>query len=541
MTCRKSGALIVLILIVALTVRLATIDFGLPAMLDPDELVFLLGSMRMITGGQLNPGWFGHPATTTMYVLALVYLLIFSAGWISGRFTSPEQFAQAIYMDPAIVMLPGRLAIAVFAVICIFLTYRLAVRLSGRPAGAIAAGLLAVSPVHITYSQIIRSDMMATTFMLGALMFALSLARTGRWKYSLMFAVMVALATATKWPYAVTLIAGGGALGYRVWSGMMDIGDAVRRIAAIFLITLCGLAIVSPFLILDYRTVVSNLQGESQAGHLGASGGSGWENASWYVLGPLASALGSVGLLSATAGLFFRRAKAEFYFVIGLTAVALFGLIIFQTLRWERWALPLVPLFAITAGIVLAGAWESARRHVAPRWRALVISAACAALFVPPAIAAYSDSVERSHDTRNLAARWIVANAEPGSSVMVEHFAFELLARADIDIVFPAGMGGCMNVRETLRGGIEYARVDAFRGGHSNLDYGAVPRSKRASCNADYMLLTEYERYAAERDTYPKQFAAYRALISRGTIRARFAPIDGKIGGRSVVVLGTRK
>ncbi len=48
------------VLLGALIVRLATVNFGLPAMLDPDELAFELGALRMIDGGDLNPEWFGQ-------------------------------------------------------------------------------------------------------------------------------------------------------------------------------------------------------------------------------------------------------------------------------------------------------------------------------------------------------------------------------------------------------------------------------------------------------------------------------------------------
>jgi hypothetical protein len=52
--------LLAIILLAALAIRLYSVAFGLPALTDPDELMFELGAYRMIDGGQLNPEWFGH-------------------------------------------------------------------------------------------------------------------------------------------------------------------------------------------------------------------------------------------------------------------------------------------------------------------------------------------------------------------------------------------------------------------------------------------------------------------------------------------------
>ena len=53
------------LLLAALLMRLHGIGFGLPALNDPDELMFELGAIRMMRTLSLDPGWFGHPATTT--------------------------------------------------------------------------------------------------------------------------------------------------------------------------------------------------------------------------------------------------------------------------------------------------------------------------------------------------------------------------------------------------------------------------------------------------------------------------------------------
>ena len=138
------------ILLAALYLRLASIHFGLPALNDPDELMFELGAVRMLRGPTLNPGWFGHPATTTMYVLALIDVAVFLTGWVLGLFPTIKAFGTAIYADPSWVILPGRIAMTAFALATILLTYRIAASLVNREAGLIRATNLAVTPLHNT-------------------------------------------------------------------------------------------------------------------------------------------------------------------------------------------------------------------------------------------------------------------------------------------------------------------------------------------------------------------------------------------------------
>src|SRR4051812_3116690 len=100
------------ILLVALYLRLHGIGFGLPALNDPDELMFELGAIRMLRSGTLNPGWFGHPATTTMYILALIDVGVFAFAWLTGWVAGPTGFADAIWVNPGLIVVPGRVMIA---------------------------------------------------------------------------------------------------------------------------------------------------------------------------------------------------------------------------------------------------------------------------------------------------------------------------------------------------------------------------------------------------------------------------------------------
>lgn len=508
------------LLAVALSLRLYSIAFGLPALNDPDELTFELGALKMLRGATLNPGWFGHPATTTMYVLAVLTVAVFAVGHLFGRFASVQDFAEAIYADPSWVMLPGRVAMALFAVSAVYLTYRLARELFGPQAGLAAAALLAVSPVHVTWSQIIRSDVMGSFFMLLCMLAALRIARQGRWRDYVLAALWLGAATATKWPCAIVALSVAGAGALRLARGRDQVPRGVRRLALFGLVAIGFLLLISPYLLLDYPTLLRNLHGEVQPHHLGATGGSPWSNAWWYLSGPLVTGLGAAGLALAAGGLVLAARHEEAAAVVLPVLLGFFVLLCAQHLIWERWAVPLLPLLAICAGAAFAKATQA----LAPPqigWAATTLLAI--ALLLPPALRAHSDSRARLNDTRQLASAWAVANVPAGSTVLLEHFAFDLQAQP-WRFLFPLGDAGCIDARALLHGKVQLGAIEASRGGRSNIDYGTVAPAKRDTCRADYAILAHADRYAAERTAFPAEDAAYRELIARGRLVTSFTP-----------------
>src|SRR6185369_14130759 len=95
-TPRVVVALLV-ILACALALRLYGIGFGLPALLDPDEPLFIISALKLLGQHTLNPGWFGHPGTTTIYSLAIIYASIGGAALASRQFADISSFVAYVY------------------------------------------------------------------------------------------------------------------------------------------------------------------------------------------------------------------------------------------------------------------------------------------------------------------------------------------------------------------------------------------------------------------------------------------------------------
>lgn len=525
-----------MLLLAAFAIRLASIHFGLPALLDQDELMFELGAVRMLREATLDPGWYGHPATTLMYLLAIVNAGVFLFGMLGGAFAGPAEFATTIYGDPGWVILPGRVTVALIGVLTIFLTWRLALRVADRTAAFAATMLLAVSPVHVAYSQIIRSDMMATAFLLLGLLAAADFLDTGQRRRGVAVGVWTGLATATKWPFALTVLALAGALVRMRANRCLTTSAALACLAVAGVVSLGTLFIASPYLLLNWPGVVANLQGEAQAHHLGATGGGPLANLAWYVANPFARAMGWAGLALALIGAFLPLARGRFLPVCAPVAGAFLLLLVGQSLVWERWALPLLPVLAISAGIAISGAIGAAKALRGRRMGAFASLALGLALAAPLAAATWDDGVARLNDTRTRASAWSMSHIPAGSTVLIEHFAFDLLPTS-WSFRAPVGPAGCVDARALLQGKVGYRTIEKTRQGRSNVDYGSVGPAARTSCRADYAILTHFDRYAAESSLFPTEYGNYRWLLSHGTVVATFRPEPGKSGGPVVRVV----
>lgn len=520
------------VMLAALLLRLQGIAFGLPALYDPDEGIFLLQSLKLLRDATLNPGWFGHPGTTTIYALALVEVGVLGAGLLTGRFADAEAFGQAIYADPGVAILPGRHLMLAIGLAAVALTFLLARRLGGARVALLAAALVAVDPLHVRYSQIIRTDMMASMFVLASLYFAVAIVRRGHGRDYLLAGVMLGLAIASKWPAGTAFVAVAGAATGRTLAHPAERYRHARLLTLAALATIGGALVASPYLLLDYRTVIANVAGEAQPHHLGASGDGFAHNLLWYIGGPLRqSAGGWFGLaLALVGGGAAARRSAMFRWTVAPFAIVFLAAISTQSIVWARWAVPLLSLVAIAEAFaiaVLAG-WIA---RALPRTGARAAAAALVlAALLPPLIAARAEAVERTHDTRGLARDWAIANIPPGSTVIVEHFAFDLLGHG-WRFLYPVGDAGCVDVAASLKAKIRHSTIDRWRGGRAIVDVGTLPPSRVPTCRADYAIFVDYDRYLAERGRYGREIANYRAVMGDGRVVAVFRPAPGRVGG----------
>ncbi len=530
-----------LILLAGAALRLINIGFGLPAMYDPDEPMFVLKAFKLLNDGTLNPGWFGHPGTTTIYLLAMVDLLVVLAGLASGRFATIGKFAAAVYADPRLIFVPSRLAMVVIGVATIWLTFMLARRLFDATTGLVAAAFLAINALHVAWSQVIRTDIQCSFFMLGSLLCAVRAAQGCRMREFALAGLLAGFAMATKWPGASILIAAGGAAAH-CWHERRDTATALRQVLLAGGTTLLGLFLASPFVFIDWRTVIANVGGEVATGHLGHSGHGLVANLWWYLREPAAGSMGWLGLALTLAGLVMLLRRPIGRATLLPAVLAFLILIAAQQQIWSRWLTTVLPLLCIAAAFATVRLARWAGRRVQPSARTPLRYAVVLAALVPSAADAIGGASERANDTRAQASAWAGAHFPPGSSVVVEQLALDLRPRP-WRVVFPIGAAGCVDGKQLLRTGVKFEDVQKARRGSAIVDLGNVPAQALDSCRVDFAILTYYDLYRAEAPSYAKQLATYNALIGNGRTLALFVPEPGVSGGPTtrIVALGSQR
>ena len=509
----------------ATLLRLDGIGFGLPSMYDRDEPLFVMNGIRLLKEATLNPRWFGHPATTTFYALAIVDLLVIGFGFVAGWWRDAAGFAASVYADPGIIFLANRWFIAACGVIGVLATFVIGRRLVDTRTGAIAALLLALCPLHVEYSQIIRTDVQASAIMLLAVHFTLRMLDHGRRRDLVLAAMMVGFACATKWPAALIGIAPFAAC--FMLPGMTR-SEQWRRALAVFGIAVLTLFVTSPFLLIDHQKVIANVLSEARPEHLGATGGSVWFNLGWYIAGPLERAFGAFGLVLAAMGMVLaagRYPRARVTILLG--AVVFFVLIATRSLVWPRWAVPLLPFIALVVAIAVREVAGVLRGRLAPL---LATGALTLAVALPMLATTRADAVERANDTRGLAVGWVRANVPRDRSIVLEGLLFELL-HGGWRFRYPIGALGCVDVADTLAGRIDFPTVERAQKGRNQIHLGTIDPAKVDSCRADYAIISEYDRYAAEAPKWAIERGVYRALLTGATPVVTFRPVEGRIGG----------
>lgn len=524
-------AAILLILLVAAAIRIHGVAFGLPALNDPDEPLFMMTALDMLRSGNANPGWFGHPATLTFYAIALVMVAVAGIGLLTGRFANLDAFVDAAYADPSILFLPARLFFVACGVLCVWLTWRLGKRLGGGRVGLSAAALLAINSVHVEYSQVIRTDVQMTVFVLLAMLASLDILERGRLRDHALAGIWIGLGVATKWPAALIIFSPLTAAWVR---GRLQ-GAVMRPLAILAGSAAVTLFAVSPFLLLDHATVAQNLGGEARPMHPGATGGGFLWNLGWYVRGPLAESFGIAGLFAALAGSLLALRDRRVLIAV-LPGVAAFCLVIVtRSLVWERWLVPLLPFIALAAAAAICALGDWLRGRLKLQLTGLEF-AVILLLLVPMSLATQASQTERLNDTRQIAAAWIKANTPRGSAILVEHAAFDLL-QSGWELRFPLGSAGCVDARGLLTGRISYSRVETLRSGRAVVDIGHVDKAQQGSCRAPFAVFTHYQVYADERQRFGAQWEAYRSIAAGGRVRAVIRPIPGETGGPVVHIV----
>lgn len=420
---RGERAVLVSILLLALLLRAAALPSGLPDVnryfFDTDEMGFLDVAMSM-GGGDLNPRYYQHPSLLP-YLLLVAFGAFFFVGRLAGVFRSPADFAAFYWANKAPFHLIGRSLVVVFGVASVYLVYLIGRRAYGSRVGLLGALFLALAPLHVGYSQIIKTDVPSLFFGLLAVLFSLTLLTDHLRRGALLSGAAIGLAAGTRYPSALFVIAPLGALALR---GLGTPTDRLRLVGTTLLLGVGALVtffVTTPYAALDFLafrngvTAVDRMVRSPEWLMFYRYGSPNWwvthlvDLASPHGITGSLFVLGAVGLIWAL----WRRRPEDF--VITLPIVAFY--VFYSLPRWTyspvQFLLPIVPLVALLSARMLSDV-TSPGRSPAVLAVALVLTVA-----LPLSESAGQVRCGLQKRTTRQAREWIEASVLPGTAILI--------------------------------------------------------------------------------------------------------------------------
>lgn len=531
-----------IVLLSGLLLRLYGIDFGLPYLYEPDEHVHVNIAGRIVADHDLNPHWFGHPATTTIYMMSGLYAFIFRVGLSLGVFASPGDFTTFFFQNPTVIYLSGRVMIAVFGVASVLLTYLMARRLFNRSTGLLAATFLALSPLHVYFSKVIHPDVQMSFFILVAFWFCLDILQRRTWSSYLLAGFFTGLGTATKYPaviVATTIVLAHILSGPWQWSRLSKL--LVSGVAS-----LVGAFMASPFLFLNFGTTLSNVGYEVNTRLLWGEGEGLIRNLAWYLQSPLLEAVSRVGCILGGVGVVLCVVSRERDKWLLITFPVFFLLFIASlNHRWRHFIIPAIPFLCMLVAHALYWIAKRVGQYWDPRiarWAGFILLLGIVAPMLRTAI--LQGRVMSLPDTRTLARERIMENIPAGSRVLFEAHTPQLLEELYKYFVVWDGQLVEVGANKLNRGGFLNRAYDKKNvEGAIFLPYGEIGRLKDTEAihreKVEYMVLSssQYDRYLVESRRfadYAGIVATYETLMNMGTKIYELKPIPDKTIGPTI-------
>ena len=493
----------------ALAVRVVALDFGLPAVYNPDEIAILSRTLAFAKG-DLNPHNFLYP-TFYFYVLFAWLGAFFVVARVTGGVGSLAEFQQRFFIDPSSLYLAGRALSAVSGAASSVAAGLLGRALFDRPTGLVAAGLMAVSPLAVQDAHYVKHDVPATLAITVALWriaccwpeggatgrvpardLSIAAATCGIAWSTHYYSVFLCL------PLALT------AFDARRREGAATVAAAMAYVGALAAIVFFAL---SPFLLVEpgiaWRDVVANRQIVVDRA---ASAGL-FTNLGHYL--SLLAGIGTtlpvfaLGAIGAAALLVNDRRRA----LLLLSFPIPFLLFIANTVPASRYLNPILPVVMVLAAVSVR---QIAVRLMPGRVQAATAAVAAVACMAP--LAASIDLVRffSQEDTRTSAQRVIEASVPAGSTILIQPYSVVLAPTRDsLEESLRARLGSLdrLSTRARLRlavtpwpspsyrllwlgdGGLDEDKIYVGYG-----ELGADPVAALVAHGVDYVVLKRFER-----------------------------------------------
>lgn len=363
----RDAVVLLVILVLAATVRLLPTRAGLPYLHYWDEPQIATTALHMMKTGDLNPHFF-HYGSLTIYaqlgvdVLHFFYLMRDEPPpfpVVPGRYEHGEIDLGALetYFETGFLWevshpsfyLWNRAFNALLGTATVFVTFLLGRLLAGPEAGLLAAALMAVQGFHVELSAVVNPDVAMALCGLAAIWASVAFVEHGRARWLLAALVFCGLAAAAKYNGAFSVIAPLAALAV----ARRRHGAPVWLWAAVPVVPAVAFLATTPYALLDLPSFLSQAGFElyhyAARGHGAVPVEPGWEHlalqarrvAEHFGVVPALVALGGLALLARRASGFVALVYPVLYFCYMATTRAAF----------HRNLLVIYPLLAVAAAV----------------------------------------------------------------------------------------------------------------------------------------------------------------------------------------------
>lgn len=491
---RRALTTLAIILSIAGVLRFWALGAGIPYSIGVDEPEIMNRAVQMMRTGDFNPHFFDYGGLY-IYLQLAVATIRFIAGAMAGEWhslndVSPEQF-----------YVWGRALTALLGTLTVLLVYQIGMRWGTRYA-LLAAGLLAVLPMHVRESHYILTDVPMTFLM--TLTFLLSLraherASVGAFAWA---GATAGFATATKYPGAISLVLPLVAL----WMTPATQPSRVRAALGTVAAWAAGFLLFAPYTVLDLPGFLNGFAKATSYYTTEPTTEAAWLLYLKHLLITLRwPALVLVFSGMALAALRAVRGPGRVRWTLALVFPLLyFWFISRRTLVLDRYVLPILPFLCVLAAAAVVAGVSLLRRFNIPRTaRTALIIALTAAAILPPGVRAIQFTRGLSkRGTVALAYEWIKGNVPRGSKVVIES-------------------------RELLLSPVEY-RVENVPG----LIWNDRQYKDYVADGVNYLIASSqcYGPAFESPQLRPNENAAYRRLFDQSTEVIRFTPTNDQPG-----------
>ncbi len=404
--------------LLALCVRGWGLYWGAPSRIDlhPDEIDYVmkhaLGLMDRIGHVVNHPGDFDDKTLDPVFLNYpgfLMYLIALVGGVLRkvGLITEVWQC-----------YLVGRCIVVAFGAATVPVAYWLAREMGATRVGAMLAALwMALLPLHVWECHAAVTDIPMLFFTGLALVAALRLLRTSRWRDYAFAGAALGLAVGSKYTAAMVVVS----IIVAAFVSSPPLLQTLPRLVWAGLVSILCCFVVTPYSFLHIHHLLAAMSYEHHhtlSQHYGFSVYAvGWWYRRWIyqIVAAWPFSLGLMLYASCAAGTLWGWLRMDKKLIVIFSFAAVY---FYETGSWTftplRYYLPLLLI-----AVALAGLWQGDWWSAANPARRVIARVAVAATLLYTSVFTLQTTARYSHETRVAAGEWIEQNAEPGSSLVI--------------------------------------------------------------------------------------------------------------------------